>query len=176
MKKVFGILLVFFSICGNLYGQNIHDEYEAGRRIVNEIVEECNLHETLVGHAYCGYFIGPSLFIIIKKGDSSYEVFQGERGRGVLTTRSFELTDKRLISLFSWTEQDKAIVYDIQNPKYIAIYYYFVLFDESHNVKLEFNISTMSLYKKVQKSRKLRKTLPFTKDQQELIWELSGLF
>ena len=116
-----------------------------------------------------------SFFLIIKKGDSSFEVYQGEKDKGILNTYKFDLTDKRLSSLFAWTKHDK-VTYNIQTSEYSAIYYYFALYDKSHNEKLEFNISTMTAYKKAQKSRKFRKLLPFTKEQQKLIWKLTSHF
>jgi len=175
------ILLISFVFPFWLDGQDnaqittIHDEYEAGRRVVKEIVIENNLEDSLKGYAYGSYFIGPSLFLIIKEADSFFEIYQGERDKGILNTYKFNLEDKRLSSLFSWTKHDE-IIYDIQSSEYTAIYYYFVLYDKDHDKKLEFNISTMSAYKKAQKSKKSRKTLPFTKEQQKLIWELLGVF
>lgn len=69
-----------------LYGQNdaqLQAIYETGRRVIDEIITENNLKETLEGHAYGGFFINPSVFLIIKKGDSFYEVFRGA-GRGYI--------------------------------------------------------------------------------------------
>ena len=106
---------------------------------------------------------------------SFFEVYQGEQDKGILNTYKFELTDKRLDSLFSWGKNDE-VIYDIRSSEYFTIYYYFVLYDKNHNKKLEFNISTMAAYKNAQKSRKLRKLLPFTKEQQTLIWKLINYF
>lgn len=164
-----------------LYGQDnasttrILEEYEAGRRIVKEIITDNNIEDTLKGCAYGCCFIGQSLFLIIKETDSFFEIYQGTREKGIINTYKFDLADKQLSSLFSWTRHDE-IIYDIQSSEYIAIYYYFVLYDKNHKKKLEFNISTMSAYKNIQKSKKYRKTLPFTKEQQKLIWKLFGLF
>ncbi|MCC8144987.1 MAG: hypothetical protein LIO93_00815 [Bacteroidales bacterium] len=177
----FYTLLVSFVFPFWLYAQDntqitaIYDEYEAGRRIVKEIVTENNLEDSLKGYAYGGYFVGPSLFLIIKEADSFFEIYQGERGKGILNIHKFNLEDKRLSSLFSWTRHDE-IIYDVQSSEYTAIYYYFVLYDENHDKKLEFNISTMSAYKDAEKSKKYGKILPFTTEQQTLIWELFGFF
>jgi len=179
MRFFLGILFIFATASVCLYGQDntqstsILDEYEAGRRIIEEIIIESNLEDSLKGYAYGGYFVGSSLFLIIKESDSSFEIYQGERGKGIVNTYKFDLSDKRLNSLFLWAKHDE-IVYDIQSAEYTAIYYYFILYDKNHTKKLEFNISTMSAYKKAQKSKKYRKTLPFTKEQQKLIWELFG--
>lgn len=173
-------ILVFSIVPIWLYGQNnvqtttIYDEYEAGRRIINEIIIENHLENSLKEYAYGGYFAGPSLFLIIKETDSFFEIYQGKRDEGILNTYKLDLTDKRLNSLFSWTEHDE-IVYDVQSSEYSPIYFYFVLYDNNHNKKIEFNTSTMLAYKNSQKSKKLRKTLPFTKDQQVLIWKLLKL-
>ena len=166
-----------------LYGQDnaqttrISNEYEAGRRIVREIITENNLKDTLKGYAYGCCFIGQSRFLIIKEADSFFEIYQGEKEKekGIINTYIFDLTDKRLSSLFSWSKCDE-VIYDIQSSEYIAIYYYFILYDKNHDKKLEFNISTMSAYKNAQKSKKYRKMLPFTKEQQKFIWKLFGLF
>ena len=85
--------------------------------------------------AYAGYFIGPSLFLIIKEADSFFEVYQGERDKGILNVYKFDLADKRLSSLFSGTKHDE-IIYDVQSKK------------------LEFNISTMSAYKMLKNQKK----------------------
>lgn len=172
------ILLISFVIPVWLSGQvnaqaiNVYDEYKAGKRTIKEIVINNNLEDKLIGYSYCGYFIGQSLFLIIKEGNSFFEVYQGEQDKGILNTYKFELTDKRLSSLFAWTKNDE-VIYNIQSSEYFAIYYYFVLYDKNHNEKLEFNISTMAAYKNAQKSRKLRKLLPFTKEQQKLFWKLA---
>ena len=118
-------------------------------------------------------FIGSGKTTLIKKLVN--EVYQGEKGKGIQNTYKFDLADKRLSSLFAWTKHDK-VTYNIQSAEYFAIYYYFVLYDKSHNEKLEFNISTMAAYKNAQKSRKFRKLLPFTKEQQKLIGELISNF
>lgn len=178
MRFLSSILLISFVIPVWLSGQvnaqaiNIYDEYKAGKRTIKEIVINNNLEDKLIGYSYCGYFIGQSLFLIIKEGNSFFEVYQGEQDKGILNTYKFELTDKRLSSLFAWTKND-GVIYDIQSSEYFAIYYYFVLYDKNHNEKLEFNISTMTAYKNAQNYRKLRKLLPFTKEQQKLIWELT---
>ncbi len=153
MKFLSNVLLIYLAVpvwlsgIANAQTINIYDEYKAGRRIIKEIITDNNLEKTLTGYAYGGYFIGQSLFLIIKEGDS----------------------------LFAWTKHDK-VTYNIQTSEYSAIYYYFALYDKSHNEKLEFNISTMTAYKKAQKSRKFRKLLPFTKEQQKLIWKLTSHF
>ena len=181
MKFLSNVLLIYLAVpvwlsgLANAQTINIYDEYKAGKRIIKEIITDNNLEKTLTGYAYGGYFIGQSLFLIIKKGDSSFEVYQGEKDKGILNTYKFDLTDKRLSSLFAWTKLDK-VTYNIQTSEYSAIYYYFALYDKSHNEKLEFNISTMTAYKKAQKSRKFRKLLPFTKEQQKLIWKLTSHF
>ena len=181
MRILSSILLISFVIPVWLSGQvnaqtiNIYDEYTAGRRTIKEIIINNNLEDKLIGYSYCGYFISQSLFLIIKEGDSFFEVYQGEQDKGILNTYKFELTDKRLDSLFSWGKNDE-VIYDIRSTEYFTIYYYFVLYDKNHNKKLEFNISTMAAYKNAQKSRKLRKLLPFTKEQQTLIWKLINYF
>lgn len=173
-------ILVFSIVPIWLYGQDniltttIYNEYEAGRRIINEIIIENHLEDSLKGYAYGGYFAGTSLFLIIKETDSFFKIYQGERGKGILNTYKFDLTDKPLSSLFSWTKHDE-IVYDVQSSEYSSIYFYFVLYNNNHNKKIEFNTSTMRTYKNAQKSKKLRKTLPFTKEQHLLIFKLLKL-
>lgn len=181
MKLLLNTLLIYLVVSiwsfglANAQTINIYDEYKASRRIIKEIITDNNLEKTLTGYAYGGYFIGQSLFLIIKEGDSFFEVYQGEKGKGIQNTYKFDLADKRLSSLFAWTKHDK-VTYNIQSAEYFAIYYYFVLYDKSHNKKLEFNISTMAAYKNAQRSRKFRKLLPFTKEQQKLIGELISHF
>ncbi len=181
IKPILLCLLLVLSIAPiYLYGQDniqtttIYNQYEAGRRIINEIIIENHLEDSLKGYAYGGYFMGPSLFLIIKETDSFFEIYQGKRDEGNLNTYKLDLTDKRLNSLFSWTKHDE-IVYDVQSSEYSPLYFYFVLYDNNHNKKIEFNTSTMLTYKNSQKSNKLRKTLPFTKEQQVLIWKLLKL-
>lgn len=155
MKLLLNTLLIYLVVSiwsfglANAQTINIYDEYKAGRRIIKEIITDNNLEKTLTGYAYGGYFIGQSLFLIIKEGDSFFEVYQGEKGKGIQNTYKFDLADKRLSSLFAWTKHDK-VTYNIQSAEYFAIYYYFVLYDKSHNEKLEFNISTMAAYKNAQ--------------------------
>jgi hypothetical protein len=181
MKTFLYIFTAFLITPILLYGQDnaqstrISEEYEAGRRVVREIITDNNMEDTLKGHAYGCCFIGQSLFLIVKETDAFFEIYQGERDKGINNIYKFDLTDKRLSSLFSWTKHDE-IIYDMQSSEYIAIYYYFVLYDKNHDKKLEFNISTMSAYKNAQKSKKYRKMLPFTKEQQKFIWKLFGLF
>lgn len=177
MRTFLCTLVISFILPIYLYGQNnalttsIYQEYEAGRRTINEIITENSLEDVLQGYSYVGYFIGPTLFLIIKEGSLFFEIYQGERGKGILNTYKYDLTDKRLYSLFSWTKHEE-VIYNVQSTEYGSIYYYFVLYDKNHNKKLEFNTSTMAAYKNAQKSRKSRNTLPFTKEQQQLIWKL----
>lgn len=73
-----------------------------------------------------------------------------------------------------YSVEQEEVIYNIENPDYTPFNYYFILYDKDHIKKIEFNISTMSRSKKAQKSRKLRKTLPFTNEQFGLIWEMLG--
>ncbi|WP_291587309.1 hypothetical protein [Bacteroides sp.] len=146
LNAIFIYLIVSIRSFGLANAQtiNIYDEYKAGRRIIKEIITDNNLEKTLTGYTYGGYFIGQSLFLIIKEGDSFFEVYQGEKDKGILNTYKFDLEDKRLSSLFAWTKQDK-VTYNIQSAEYFAIYYYFVLYDKSHNEKIAFFLYTYPL-------------------------------
>ncbi|MCM1176909.1 MAG: hypothetical protein NC335_04035 [Bacteroides sp.] len=175
MKFFFAFMLVMIPSIMN--GQsndsvsNIHDEYDAGRRIVKEIISKNNLESSLEGCAYGCYFIGTSLFLVIKEGESFFETYQGKRDEGILNVYRLSLNDKCLGSLFAWAKKD-SVIYDIQSNDYSPLYYYFILYDKCHDPKIEFNISTMSASKNAKKSERHWKSLPFTKEQQELIMEL----
>lgn len=75
MKFLSNVLLIYLAVpvwlsgIANAQTINIYDEYKAGRRIIKEIITDNNLEKTLTGYAYGGYFIGQSLFLIIKEGD-----------------------------------------------------------------------------------------------------------
>ena len=85
MKLLLNTLLIYLVVSiwsfglANAQTINIYDEYKASRRIIKEIITDNNLEKTLTGYAYGGYFIGQSLFLIIKEGDSFFEVYQGKK-------------------------------------------------------------------------------------------------
>lgn len=187
MEKVFFITLVVFLMSAALYGQDdmrnyspeqlTNKEYEAGRNVISEIISDNELNQTLDGYAYAGYFSGGA-WVIIKKGIEFYECYSGKRGGKSEKYIIYDLETKELNSLFEWSDCQSSLSYDIRDSDthYNPFYYYFVLYGENHDKKLEFNISTMSVYKNAQKSKKFRKALPFTKEQQELVWKLLGIF
>ena len=176
MKKVLCVLITLLASFGFVLGQNngqqsIIDSYEAGRRVIAEIVAAHNLGATIKGHAYAGYFFGNS-WAILKKGDASYEVFVGSQKNEMTKTLNFDLADKVLSSLFSWTDHPEALIYNISDTKYTPFYYYYILYDENHLIKMELNVYTVNAYKKAYRSKKDRKILPFTKEQSEFIWNV----
>lgn len=187
MNKVLYFILITILYWPTLYGQKdkssyspeelTNMEYEAGRKTISEIIINNNLHQALNDYAYAGYFSG-ELWLLIKKGINSYECYLGKQNGKIEKYVTLDLSNKELNSLFEWTNYQNFVSYDNwnQNKHYHPFYYYFILFDKNHNKKLEFNSSTMSAYRNAQKSRRTRKTLPFTKEQQKLIWKLFDFF
>lgn len=185
MGKVFFITLVLTLMSSALYAQDdmrnyppeqlTNMEYEAGRNVISEIISENELNQTLEGYAYAGYFSGEA-WVIIKKGIEFYECYSGKRGGKSGKYFICDLDTKELNSLFEWNDYKSSLSYDIRDSDthYNPLYYYFILYNNEHIRKLEFNSSTMSPYKDAQKSKKYRKTLPFTKKQQKFIWKLLG--
>ncbi|MDR1756015.1 MAG: hypothetical protein LBR65_03520 [Culturomica sp.] len=154
----------------------IQREYEAGRRAISEIVAENNLQEIIEGNPYFGYFTGGGIWVLIAKSDSVYKVYSGGRAwTAEIKTMTYDLSNEALSSLFVWAESLHSVKYTVHDNVYNPFYYYFVLFDEGHNVSLEFNINTENASKKAQVSRRIRRTMPFTKAQQRLIWEIIGV-
>ncbi len=174
MKLLLNLLILpwLSLIHDNLEDRTLKEMYEAGRRTVNEIVVENGFEETLKGSSYCGFWIGPSIFLIIKEGESSYEIYQGERGKGVLRTYKCALDDERLSTLFAWKEGD-GVVYEGGSGEYEPLYWYFILYDKNHDKKLEFNVMTMNAFRRTQESVKDNKSLPFTDEQFSFLIKLT---
>lgn len=187
MKKVWLITLIFSLLSASFYGQDdmrnyspgqlTNMEYEAGRRVISEIVLDNELRQVLDGFAYAGCFLGGA-WLLIKRGMEFYECYSGKRGGKCEKYVTYDLSTKELNSLFEWSNYQESFSYNIRSTDmyYQPFYYYFILYDCNHNRKLEFNSSTMSTYQNAQKTKKTRKKLPFTKEQQKLIWELFGFF
>ena len=179
MKRIFVVLIMLFFFSANILSQNnvglptqaTADEYEAGRKVINGIIADNKLLKIVEGYAYAGYFIG-EYWLIIKRGEESFDIFAGLRDKGINKTYHYDLSNKTLQSLFNWTNNKSSIGYNIRNEEYIPLYFYCILFDEHHIKKLEFNIYTMSAYKKAQPSKQWRKMLPFTKKQSEFIGKI----
>lgn len=112
MKKVFFIVLVISLISSVLYGQDdmrnyspeqlTNMEYQAGRRVISEIILDNELNQMLDSCAYAGYFSGGAWFII-KKGTEYYKCYLGERGGKSKKNVTYDLSTKELNSLFEWT-------------------------------------------------------------------------
>ena len=180
MKSTICILLSIFTL-SVAFSQNepldiIQREYEAGRRVISGIVAEQGLQDIIKEHAYAGYFTGGDIWILIVKYDSVYKVYSGGRAWDAENkTTTYDLSNEALFSLFEWSKSQHGVRYDTRSEEYTPLYYYFVLFDNNHDVKLEFNINTMNTSKKAQTSRRIRRTMPFTKAHQQLIWDIIGL-
>lgn len=87
MKLLLNTLLIYLVVSiwsfglANAQTINIYDEYKASRRIIKEIITDNNLEKTLTGYAYGGYFIGQSLFLIIKEGDSFLKYIKEKKAK-----------------------------------------------------------------------------------------------
>ena len=137
MKRIFVVLIMLFFFSANILSQNnvglptqaTADEYEAG------IIADNKLLKIVEGYAYAGYFIG-EYWLIIKRGEESFDIFAGLRDKGINKTYHYDLSNKTLQSLFNWTNKKASIVYNIRIEEYTPIYFYCILFYEHHIKKL----------------------------------------
>lgn len=183
MKKTLEIILSLLVYSSLSYGQNsinitpeqrTQEEYEAGQRVIREIILENNLHDELDNCAYAGFFTEGGAWIVVVKGISSYNVYSGNRNITTPKQTNYALSDKVLNSLFAWIDYPTPVVYDKRDSdsEYHPLYHYFVLFDGNHDKKIEFNSYTMSAFKSIQKPKKYRKQLPFTNEQFKFIVDI----
>ena len=118
MKRIFVVLIMLFFFSANILSQNnvglptqaTADEYEAGRKVINGIIADNKLLKIVEGYAYAGYFIG-EYWLIIKRGEESFDIFAGLRDKGINKTYHYDLSNKTLQSLFNWTNKKASIVY-----------------------------------------------------------------
>jgi hypothetical protein len=105
MKKFLCILLSIFvfstAFCQNQpSGTVLRDEYDAGRRVISDIVVKHDLQGVIEGHAYAGYFFGNYWLVIVDQG-ASFRVISGLQDSDNLKTAYYEPTNKALSSFFS---------------------------------------------------------------------------
>lgn len=146
MKYILALIamnIALMKINASTIDSTLVKQYQRGHDVVNEIIEQEGLKDSVANNPFCGLFF-ENLWAITVKKEKSYTLYYGNQlGGRQMVQKEIAVSDTIMTNLFS-LDQDKieTCIYKPTNF-YTPVYWYLLLTDSMHNIKFEWDAYSM---------------------------------